>query len=199
MIHTTFIRSLRWLRRFRKRRGYGIHSPAAFQFVTGVVYEKGEYYAYGKLREERRKLRLSSREKDDRLLFRLVNFHHPKSVVAVGSGREFDVACCYIKSARQCPVYQFDNVVEKGGEMPASDFYYLDDAAWSEGLSALLDRLADGVFVVVRLPHRNPQSHQAWQALCADPRVRQSYDLHDFGICLCEARLNKEHFVINYY
>ena len=45
MIHTTFIRSLRWLRRFRKRRGYGIHSPAAFQFVTGVVYEKGEYYA----------------------------------------------------------------------------------------------------------------------------------------------------------
>ena len=39
------LRPLRWLLRFRKRCGYGIHSPFAFQFVTGVIYEKGAYFA----------------------------------------------------------------------------------------------------------------------------------------------------------
>ena len=35
-----------WLMRVRHRRGYGIHSPFAFGFVTGVVYEDGAYYGY---------------------------------------------------------------------------------------------------------------------------------------------------------
>ena len=34
------------LKRIRHRRGYGVHSPFAFNFLTYVVYERGEYYAY---------------------------------------------------------------------------------------------------------------------------------------------------------
>ena len=72
-------RTLRWLRRFRHRRGYGIHSPFAFGFVTGVVYEAGAYYAYAPLAQKwRGKLKGSPlRPKDLRLLLRLANFQHP--------------------------------------------------------------------------------------------------------------------------
>ena len=43
-----------WLRRFRHRCGYGVHSPFAFQLIRGVVYERGEFYAYRPLAEWRR-------------------------------------------------------------------------------------------------------------------------------------------------
>ena len=74
------LRPFRWLKRFRHRCGYGIHSPFAFQFVTGVIYEKGEYYAYDALenlyrQESNHELRL----KDCKLLFRLANFAHAKT------------------------------------------------------------------------------------------------------------------------
>ena len=62
----------RWHRllRWRHRRGYGIHSPWAFALVTGVIYEKGEYYQYADLPKDR----------DVRLLFRLANDFQPKTV-----------------------------------------------------------------------------------------------------------------------
>lgn len=50
MNKSSIVRPLRWLLRFRHRRGYGIHSPFAFSFVTGVVYEQGTYYAYPELK-----------------------------------------------------------------------------------------------------------------------------------------------------
>ena len=199
MIRAHLLRPLRWLRRFRKRRGYGIHSPAAFQFVTGVIYEKGTYYAYARLHSERQQLRPSTREKDDRLLFRLVNFHHPRAIVAYGEGRNFDMACRYIKTACSCPLHRLSPQSKAPIRTADADCYYFDAPSWAERLPELLDLLNDGTFVVVRNPHANNSSAEAWRTLCADKRVRQSFDLHDFGICQCEARLNKEHFVINYY
>ena len=35
-----------WLSRIRKRKGYGVHSPFAFDLVTNVLYNKEKYYAY---------------------------------------------------------------------------------------------------------------------------------------------------------
>ena len=69
-----------WLLRFRHRCGYGIHSPFAFGFVTGVIYERAVYYAYAELAHayacaQQPPLRL----KDYKLLFRLANFQRPDS------------------------------------------------------------------------------------------------------------------------
>ena len=44
-----------WLMRFRHRCGYGVHSPFAFNFLTGVVYERTPYYAYARLDSADRK------------------------------------------------------------------------------------------------------------------------------------------------
>ena len=46
-----------WLRRFRHRRGYGVHSPFAFDFITDVVYERTAYYKYKDLREREKQLK----------------------------------------------------------------------------------------------------------------------------------------------
>ena len=70
-------RCLRWMRRFRHRRGYNIHSPFAFNLVTGVIYERGAYYAYDDLRNLRKTVPSKLRERDDRLLLRLINASAP--------------------------------------------------------------------------------------------------------------------------
>lgn len=78
MIHHPLV----WLKRIRHRCGYGIHSPFAFDFVTGVIYETDAYYAYADI--ERRLCgnfwqRMVQR-KHQRLLFRLANYDkgHPE-------------------------------------------------------------------------------------------------------------------------
>ena len=37
---------MKWLKRFRHTRGYGVHSPFAFRFITECLRERLAYYAY---------------------------------------------------------------------------------------------------------------------------------------------------------
>lgn len=62
------------LKRAWRSRGFGIHSPFAFRFVTSVLRERGEYYAYAELR---RIAHSGARFADLSLLFRLVCFFEP--------------------------------------------------------------------------------------------------------------------------
>ena len=80
----SFRKFLSLCRRVPNRRGYGIHSPFAFGFVTGVIYERGEFYAYDELRKMRRDGSHALREKDERLLLRIANFQHPQSGTLLG-------------------------------------------------------------------------------------------------------------------
>lgn len=71
----------RRVKRAWRSRGFGIHSPFAFRFVTCVLRERGEYYAYTELRRMkggRRELRKAS------LLFRLVCEFQPAMVIVSG-------------------------------------------------------------------------------------------------------------------
>lgn len=72
MIHHPLI----WLKRLRHRKGYGVHSPFAYDFLRDVVYEKNHYYAYEDI-DKRLKGNLWQRlcqRKRERLLFRLQNW-----------------------------------------------------------------------------------------------------------------------------
>ena len=80
-----------WLYRFRHRCGYGVHSPFAFNLITHVIYETTPYYKYRELAAEQKKLapqkdRMWSYEsvKVKRLLFRLVNYAQPATIVDAG-------------------------------------------------------------------------------------------------------------------
>lgn len=72
---------LLWLRRFRHRCGYGIHSPWVFELVTGVIYEPSEYgfYAYSQLPKVP-----GWQSKNLKLLLRLANHFQPECVTLCG-------------------------------------------------------------------------------------------------------------------
>ena len=193
-----YFRPLRWLRRFRKRCGYNIHSPFAFNFVTGVIYEAGRFYAYSALESQGVNVPKRARLKDDRLVFRVVNFAEPKRIVAVGPGAEaFRHTCDYIRAARNCPLCVNPRIDELKATPP--DFLYTDCEDWKAHVDHFLPHIHDRSALLIKGIYRSKASLQAWKQLIAQPEVRVSFDLYDFGICFFEKRLNKEHFVINYY
>lgn len=77
--------------RYRTCRGFGVHSPFAYTFITRVLREKLPYYAYD-VQKNRYKAALADAgrhpfltPKRIRLLFRTVNYFSPESVLQIGS------------------------------------------------------------------------------------------------------------------
>ena len=98
-------RFTRWISRWRHRRGYGVHSPWAFSWITQVIYNDMAYYAYADLQRRRRlpaanpeSLAGTLSEKDDRLLFRVANAAEANDIAVVGAVGAREIA--YLSAAR---------------------------------------------------------------------------------------------------
>ena len=98
-----------WCRRFRKRCGYGVHSPFAFNLITWVIYEKLPYYSFvvmagvrKTLKQKRTPGKISKElntEKVDMLLFRLINYFRPYHIIEIGT--KTGLSTLYMASARK--------------------------------------------------------------------------------------------------
>ena len=200
-------RCLRWVRRFRHRRGYNIHSPFAFNLVTDVIYERGAYYAYNDLRTLRKTIPSKLRERDDRLLLRLINASMAKEALVVGDNLQMQTA--YLRAGRPSCLFREFTVSDlrssKGNALkihPVSiDFLYIDapQDLWPMAWKTVLPKRGEKAFFVVRGIHRSKKDFDAWQRLIKEQAVRVTFDLHDFGIACFEARFNKENHLINYF
>ncbi len=84
-------RVLHTLNRFRHGRGFGVHSPFAFNFILKTLRERTPYYAYPALDSLRRSIKHDCRArhlmsgKHMRMLFRIVNRFNPGSILMLGS------------------------------------------------------------------------------------------------------------------
>ncbi|MGN1353405.1 MAG: hypothetical protein ACI4V2_00665 [Alloprevotella sp.] len=192
-------RVARWVVRFRHRRGYGIHSPFAFNVVKGVIYESGEFYAYAPLHAWRQDHTADLREKDDRLLFRLINHSRARRAVVVGPVS--DVTLRYLHEGRSsCRLTVTDTLTADARNDETCDFAYVNHLSRHlDGVMSLTERMTDGGLIVVRGIGRHKTDRAAWQRLVANECVRVSFDLYDFGLAFLESRLHKEHHVINYF
>lgn len=197
----TALRAWTWLRRFRHRRGYGIHSPFAFQLVTGVVYEKGEYYAYRELAEARKHMPQALPERDDRLMLRLINHHRARTCVV--AGRRTELTCRYLKAGRAgCRLRTLEEATpaalaglleETGGtEM----LCILGCPDWLELFRAALPRCTSRTLVVAEGIHR--WRGQSWKEVEDTPEVRVAFDLHDLGLAYFHRHLCKQNYLVSY-
>ena len=81
--------------RYRRSRGFGIHSPFAFHFVLRVLKERAPYYCYARLRDRRRAtVRLVAREssrwpvmslQNAKMIVRVAAFFNPGRVLVLGA------------------------------------------------------------------------------------------------------------------
>ena len=183
-----------WLRRFRHRRGYGVHSPFAFAFITGVVLERLPYYAYAELAALHPwwMLWLGLRPVERcRLLFRLANFAEAARVVLVAVPPLYNK---YVRASRRTA-----RVVEcaRCGAAPEADLVVVGAGRATEA-AVLPARMPAGGMLVVEGIHDSAAHLSAWRAIVADAHTGVTFDLYDFGIAFFDHRLTKQHYVVNF-
>ena len=198
-----------WLCRFRHRRGYGVHSPYAFDYITRVIYEEGMYYKYKDLAEKQRLLtpvkgkewaRQESR-KLKRLLFRMVNYARPDMLVAVGPA---SAASLYLQAGREeADCLHADDLSELFLEsgVPVG-FLYLHDEARPDLMRQVFEvcvkRTTSQSVFAVRGIHASKAMRQLWHAMRRHERVGVTFDLYDLGILLFDRTKNKQDYIVNF-
>ncbi len=210
----SFSLALRWLLRFRKRRGYGVHSPFAFSLITGVFFEKGEYYAYAPLHEWRKGKSTATFERNDKLLFRLINEHQPKTGLIIGDKIEVPTeylkagckSCKFIKASPTQPPHKGESCCVPDGTLPhfggvggGFDFCYIASSEHlAEVLPAVLPLLSERALLVAEGACASKSACKAWKTFVAEEKIRVSFDLYELGLAYTEARLNKQDYVISW-
>lgn len=174
--------------RFLNRKGFGVHSPWAYDLITNVIEEKLPYYAYDDLYEfwEKAPEYLPQYDENiDQLLFRLVNALKPRTIIEIGTGA--GVSTGYLASvSSKTPCITLDaphpavnEVRQNLSTFPQIDYRSGDvlkmlKELTAEGLSFDFVHLAHTAFyreaVNIILPHLNDRSVIAVQAINGDKR-----------------------------
>lgn len=191
-----------WGCRFRKRKGYGVHSPFAYNLIRFVINEKEAYYAYQDLKSHRSGKPLP--EKVDRLLLRLANYIQPQTIVQVGE--RYPLSLSYLQA----------------GCTKASAVLLPEEEEPSQALKAVLNGKELGLFFVApsgktpqwvehALPYADEKSlfvvygiHSGkkmlawWKEMQQREEVGITFDLYEAGLLFFDKSMIKQHYKVNF-
>lgn len=82
-------------RRYNRSKGYGVHSPFAYNFIRNVLREKYPYYAYNELKEQRKRAKVLLAKKagqhrlisysSAKMIFRIACHFSPDLILQIGT------------------------------------------------------------------------------------------------------------------
>ncbi len=201
----TLKRPFIWLYRFRHRCGYGVHSPFAFNLITHVIYESTAYYKYEELAKAQKQLELEKdkrwkyeSKKVKRLLFRLVNYTQPETIVDAGT---LAASALYLKAGKEGRLYFGFRPSELSGEWRSVDFLYLHDYRhpdFVEEVFRICSARTRKVCFVIEGIRYTPQMSALWKRMKQDGRAGITFDLYDLGIIFFDKTKIKQDYIVNF-
>lgn len=225
---TLLRRGWNWCRRFRHRKGYGVHSPSDFYLITFVIYEQTAYNAYRPLHELRSSIRLDKRcyrEKTEKLLLRLANYLQPQAILEIGTGNGIDT--CYLANGKKAPLLTLADtdealptdgiaclqqplVTQKKGRLPELIkeaisqgklpplIHLAHTAHYRQCLELMFPYIEPQTCLIVGTPYADKKKQRWWKELIEDPRTGVTFDLYDIGIVFFDKKRVKEHRIVNF-
>ena len=197
-----------WLYRFRHRCGYGVHSPFAFNLITHVIYETAPYYKYKELATAQKELAVQKGRtwnyesvKVKRLLFRLVNYVQPGTIIDAGIPA---ASSLYLKAGKEGADYTSASelselFLESGTSV---DFLYLHDYRRPEFVEEVLriciGRTAKTSVFVIEGIHYTSQMRSVWKRACQHEKAGITFDLYDLGIIFFDKTRIKQDYIVNF-
>jgi hypothetical protein len=199
-----------WIKRIRHRKGYGVQSPFAFDFITGVIYEKGAYYDYPNLetlyKQMKKENKVQFSKRVDQLLFRIANFHQPDVIVDFG-GPSKD-AYLYLsagcKHAKVHVLHPTDDGLLKLDKLlqEHQDKRILVNLAQgthtARAIDVVIPYIKDGFLLVEHDIYSTPAVKEQWNTYKKHEKVVLTFDLYDLGISMFDKRYNKQDYIVNF-
>lgn len=195
----------RWwicLKRFGHRRGYGVHSPFAFDFLTYVVYERGEYYAYGELKRLYPVAFLRGgqhRLKCRKFLFRLSNHVRP-SVIRLCGGVEAAEAAYLSAGCRRAEVCREAAPAEReaGGSERKELAVVGSGVAPGQWIATASRPASEDSVCVISGIRASDEALQAWERVKMLPEVAVTFDLYDYGIVFYDRSKQRQDYIVRF-
>lgn len=203
-----------WLRRFRYRKGYGVHSPFAFRIITELIYADTPYYDYNLLKEQvvEKCLVMGRSWKNNlqpfatyELLYRLVNESKANTILEIGDS--CGVTATYLSACRKnakCislnEIVQLPSALQDLGML---DFLVIRAANYSLTdvqqivEKCILNSTERSLFVIQDIYAAKAITNW-WEELVADSRVGITFDLYDMGIVFFDKTKIKQHYIVNF-
>lgn len=207
MIPILLRRPFIWLLRFRHRRGYGVHSPFAFQLITEVINERWPYYDYADLLDQEESFKAAHDKhlqaagetlKLRRLLYRLANYVHPQNIIFVGKE---SMSFNYMKMSCRKANY----LISEGRKIPKFDGSYL--AYVRTGFSTqqlkdiclpLIDSATSESLLIIQGIGYSKDAKCFWKSIKDSSQIGITFDLYDVGLIFFDHSRIKQHYIVNF-
>ena len=212
----------------RRKSEFGIHSPFVFDFMKKVLYDRGSNLDYDLMLRISRLLDGKNfptrpRRKKARLLYRLVRYMEPETVLTFGRLSALNTSALALGNL-QTKVYleqsvDFLEVLNVMGVVNVSlirhnedeeeqferlntgfVFYSLDDFGedgWNN-LEEGFGEVDEDTVLVFEGIHHSHRTEAAWEAIKANEDVTISMDMYSIGIVFFREGIEKQDFVLKY-
>lgn len=212
----------------RRKSEYGIHSPFVYDFMCKVLNDSGSnrdydtIYRVARLLDKRKYIHYNLR-KQSRLLYRMVRYFEPDSVVSFGRLTALNTTALALGHL-QTKIYleQSDDFLEtlnsmgivnvnliQPAEFDSEHFRRLntgfvffsrasfEDDTWDYLVDCLNYKTADSVFVFEGI-HYNKAMEDAWEEIKGNEDVSVTLDLYCIGMVFFREGIEKQDFVLKY-
>lgn len=209
------------MRKLRNRKGYGVHSPFAFNLITEVIEEKMPYYAY----QQMQRLYPANgplKFKVAALMFRLANRFKSRNIAEIGCDGGYTLLPLLLvdsrtqlttlaTSAQEAQTRQhlawYKTALQRVRfvqELEASPYDMLVVNSIPEGMSP--ETLAswieanlgpEGILLVRGIQPRQ-KLEALWDLICDNEEMQVTIDLYDYGLAIRRPQFFKQHYVVSF-
>lgn len=212
----------------QRKTEFSVHSPFVYDFMKKVLYDRGTNRDYDLMQRisrllDGRKFSTRSRRKQARLLYRLVRYMEPETVLTFGQLSALNTSALALGNL-QTKVYleQSADFLETLNSMGVVNvslirrdvdeeeqferlntgfvYYALDDFGddtWNNIEEGFGEVDEDTVLVFEGI-HHSHHTEVAWEAVKANEDVTLSMDLYSLGIVFFREGIEKQDFVLKY-
>lgn len=214
-----------YIKRFRNKRGFGVHSPFAFHLITEIIREKYPYYKFEIIDEaiinfcKQENKHITT--KKFHILFRLINHLHSSRVLEIGSYyglSTMSMALCGTeKSIEVLPLkdrdfgrinaltdeYKLKNIriLQSESEIEGSfDFIYIHAPIAGLTLFETYKRIKcfakeDGVVLIDRI-RKDKETKREWKQILKYEAPQMVIDQEKRALLFLDKRLNPKSYMI---
>ena len=171
-----------------------MHSPFVFDLVTKCFYDKTKFPEFPLLKNN---------PKRARLLFRIIRYFKPKTILEIGNPTELDTN---LFSSEIISIEDFEknklSKIDKTFDFRLStfDFIYFNQNESQKTTLAyfelLLPTITNDTVWIINDIYKSTENENTWKIIKKHPKVKVTIDAFHFGMVFFRAEQEKEDFVI---